>query len=201
MRRFFTCFIVFVFVSSLSVYGKTKNRLLEISSPTGLVKVQFLLKDGLAFYKVNYQNKLLIKDSRLGFALKDLPAIDKDFKIVSAIHSSFDETWSQPWGEVKNIRNHYNNLLLTLEEQSNLKRKVVLEFRVYDDGLGFRYEIPKQPNLQNFVIMDELTEFVLTQDFSSWWIPAYGTEMDSEYLYKNSKLSEIKEKVCTPITF
>ena len=73
-------------------------------------------------------------------------------------------------------------------------------FRVYDDGVGFRYEVPEQPNLKDFVILDELTEFSLNQDFSSWWIPAYGTEMDSEYLYKNTKLSEIKEKVSTPIT-
>jgi alpha-glucosidase len=88
-----------------------------------------------------------------------------------------------------------------LEEESTLKRRLNVEFRIYDDGLGFRYEIPNQPNLHEFVITDEHTEFALTENFSAWWIPAYGPEMDSEYLYKNTKLSEIKEKISTPATF
>ena len=201
MRLFSTCFIVFFFVLSAEVHSKMKDRQEEVFSPDKAIKIQFWLEDGAPFYSVTFQNKLLIRNSRLGFTLKGLPALDRDFKITSATKATFDETWSQPWGEVKNIRNHYNSLILVLEEQSNLRRKMILEFRVYNDGAGFRYLIPEQPNLQDFVIMDELTEFALTKDFSAWWIPAYGTEMDSEYLYKNSNVSELKEKISTPITF
>ena len=201
MRRFFTCLALFFIVSFQIVCSHAKDRPVEISSPDGSIKVKFLLKEGLAFYSVHYQNKLLIKNSRLGFTLKNLPALDKDFKIVSATKSTFDETWEQPWGEVRHIRNHYNSVLISLEEQSSLHRKITMEFRVFNDGLGFRYAIPAQPNLKEFVIMDELTEFSLTQDFSSWWIPAYGTEMDSEYLYRNTKVSELPQQVATPITF
>jgi alpha-glucosidase len=201
MRLFLTCFIILLFTYSFANSGKRKDRPVELSSPDQLVQLQFVLKDGIPFYNVSYRNKPVVKDSRLGFVLKDLPALDKDLKIATAIKSSFDETWTQPWGEVKKIRNHYNSVVITLEEQSNLKRKLVVEFRVFNDGLGFRYEIPQHPHLKNFVIMDELTEFSLANDFSSWWIPAYGTEMDSEYLYRNTMLSEVKEKIFTPVTF
>jgi alpha-glucosidase len=198
MRLFCSCVISWLFVLAVEVDGQTRE---EILSPDKTVKVQFTLEEGKAFYNVTYRRKQLIKKSRLGFVLKDLPALDKDFKVASTYTARFDETWSQPWGEVKNIRNQYNSLTIILEERSDLKRKLALEFRVYDDGVGFRYEIPEQPNLRNFIILDELTEFALTEDFSSWWIPAYGTEMDSEYLYKNSRVSDLKEKVTTPITF
>ena len=200
MMRFFTALIALLFISFQVGFGKSKDKPIEVESPNKSVKIQFLLKEGRPFYKVLYQNKVLVKDSRLGFVLKEQPALDKDFKITSSTKSDADETWTQPWGEVKNIRNHYNGITINLEEQTGLKRKLTVMFRVYDDGIGFRYEVPEQPNLKDFVILDELTEFSLNQDFSCWWIPAYGTEMDSEYLYKNTKLSEIKEKVSTPIT-
>src|SRR5687768_13279061 len=191
--------VVFVFFS-MCAYSKSKERQLVVSSPNNVVKVEFLLKEGEAFYKVYYLKKLLIKESRLGFVLKDLPALDGKFKITASKQSTLDERWDQPWGEIKTIRNHYNSLSVTLEEQSDLQRQVIVEFRVYNDGLGFRHEIPAQFNLKKFIIQDELTEFAFVQDFSAWWIPAYGDEMDSEYLYKHTKLSEIKEKTATPLT-
>jgi len=200
MMRFFTALIALLFISFQVGFGKSKDKLIEVESPNRSVKIQFLLKEGRPFYKILYQNKILVKDSRLGFILKEQPALDKDFKVASSVKIDADETWTQPWGEVKDIRNHYNGITINLEEQAGLKRKLTVMFRVYDDGIGFRYEVPEQPNLKDFVILDELTEFSLNQDFSCWWIPAYGTEMDSEYLYKNTKLSEIKEKVSTPIT-
>ena len=200
MTRFFTTLIALLFISYPAVCGKQKAKPINIESPNGKVKIQFLLKDGTAFYRVQYLNKILINNSRLGFTLKEQPALDKDFKITSSTKSRVDEMWTQPWGEVKNIRNHYNSVSINLEEQTNLNRKITVTFRAYDDGVGFRYEFPAQPNLKEFVILDELTEFSLAQDFSAWWIPAYGPEMDSEYLYKNTKLSEIKEKTSTPIT-
>ena len=158
------------------------------------------MKDGVPFYSVKRNNEIIISDSKLGFILKDQPALSKDFKVTSAKQSSFDETWTQPWGEVKEIRNQYNSLIVVLEEQSALKRKLSIQFKVYNDGVGFRYEIPEQPNLKDFVIMDELTEFALTQDLSAWWIPAYSEDMDSECLFRKNKLSELKEKMHTPLT-
>lgn len=202
MRQLFTSIYVCAFILSLTVGCKSEvSPGEEISSPDGSITLQFSLKEGKPFYRLSRNNSLLIKDSQLGFILKDLPSLEKNFKITSAVHSSFDETWTQPWGEVKDIRNQYNDLIITLEERSDLQRKMIIEFRLYNDGLGFRYEIPEQPNLKNFVIMDELTELAFVRDFSSWWIPAYGLEMDSEYLYRNTKLSEIKDNVFTPITF
>src|SRR5688500_3827268 len=116
MMRFFTTLIALLFISSQAVGGKPKDKPINIQSPNGKVKIQFLLKDGAAFYRVQYLNKILINNSRLGFTLKEQPALDKDFKITSSTKSSADETWTQPWGEVKNIRNHYNSVSINLEE-------------------------------------------------------------------------------------
>lgn len=200
MRRFLTVYFVLIVISASVASIPPRSRPLEVSSPNGAIKVTFTLKNRQAFYQVRFQNKIVVNDSRLGFSLKDLPALDH-FKIISSEESSFDETWTQPWGEVRTIRNHYNSLLIVLEEESALKRILKVEFRIYNDGLGFRYEIPSQPNLHEFIITDEHTEFALAQNFSAWWIPAYGPEMDSEYLYQNTRLSEIKEKISTPVTF
>jgi alpha-glucosidase len=195
--------IIFSSIILFSAFGsiaQKRDRPIEIASPNGVVKVTFLLKNGIPNYRVSRSNVVIINDSRLGFILKDLPALDKDFKIASSSKSSFDETWTQPWGEVKTIRNKYNSLTLTLEEQASLKRKMIIEFRVYNDGLGFRYEIPRQKDLEDFVIMDELTEFAVAQDITTWWIPAYSEDMDSECLYRQTRLSDLKEKTHTPIT-
>jgi alpha-glucosidase len=179
---------------------KNKNRPVEISSPDGSIKVVFELRNGVPFYNLSKNNDPVIQPSRLGFLLRNIPGLDKDFKLRSAQKSDFDQTWIQPWGETKSIRNHYNQLVITLEEENSLNRKLIIEFRVFDDGLGFRYQFPLQDKLKDFTIMDELTEFVLAEDLSAWWIPAYGEEMDSEYLYRNNKVSGITEKTMTPIT-
>jgi len=180
--------------------AQEKGRSPEVVSPDRVLKVKFQIKNGVPNYSLYRNKQAILLDSKLGFVLKGPPAMDKDFKIIDSKQSSFDETWTQPWGEVKDIRNNYNSLSLTLQEQSGLKRKMSIEFRVYNDGLGFRYTIPQQENLKDFVILDELTEFALASDMDAWWIPAYGTEMDSEYLFRHNKVSELKEKVHTPLT-
>jgi len=192
--------LALLFLTLSGISARVKNKPVDVYSPDRTISVRVQVKDGIPVYSVQRKQQMLIADSRLGFVLRGHPTLDKDFKIVETKQSSFDETWTQPWGEVKDIRNHYNSLVVTLQEQAKLKRKVLVEFRVYNDGLGFQYTIPEQPNLKDFIILDELTEFSLTRDFAAWWIPAYGAEMDSEYLFRHNKLSELTEKVHTPLT-
>jgi len=129
---------------------------------------------------------------------KDGAPLNQGFILKNIEFSTFDETWEQPWGEVRFIRNHYNEMKLHLQEEADLQRELILIFRVFDDGLGFRYEFPQQPNLTTFEIVDEQTEFHLAADHQAWWIPAYR-EHRYEYEYQRSPVSALK-KVHTPLT-
>jgi alpha-glucosidase len=201
MRRLYSIVILIVFTFYTSCAGARKDDPIEVTSPDGSIKVLVQLKtNGTPYYNVTRKGKQILNDSKLGFLLKDIPSLNKDFKVISARQSSFNETWQQPWGEVKEIKNAYNTVTVELQEQTALKRKLNIIFKVYNDGIGFRYEIPAQPNLKDFIVADELTEFALTRDFTAWWIPAYGDEMDSEWLFRKNKVSELKEKMHTPLT-
>ena len=140
----------------------------------------------------------MIQPSKLGFILKDLPALDGNFAVKNHKISVFDETWEQPWGEQREIRNNYSELVVELEQNDDLKRRLKLVFRVFEDGIGFRYEFPEQENLTEFVIMDELTEFALTDNHDAWWIPAFMPDR-YEYLYKKTSVNEM-DTVHTPVT-
>lgn len=174
---------------------------LRVFSPNGRIQVILLLKDGVVYYKVSYDGKEVIRRSKLGFVFKDAEPLNQNLAIASSKLSTFDETWIQPWGEVKEIRNHYNELRVKLEETVGTYRRMIVVFRVYDDGLGFRYELPKQKNLSHFRIMNEDTEFVLAGDHQAWWIPAYRSNR-YEYLYKKSPISSLDNvrAVHTPLT-
>ena len=171
----------------------------SVASPDGSIRVDFALRDGVPTYSVSRFGRELIRQSRLGFLLEDASSLDTNFRLESAKHCSLSEKWQQPWGEKREIDNVYNELRLVLRQHDNLARELVIVFRVYDDGIGFRYEWPEQPNLKNLVIKDELTEFALAEDSTVWWIPAYESE-HYEYLYKKTKVSEVK-KAHTPATF
>ncbi len=176
---------------------------LYVSSPDGEITVTLSLEDGVPYYQVNRSGKNIIKPSKLGFIFKDAAPLNQNLTQIGIQKSSFDETWFQPWGEVKEIRNHYNELRVQLEETTETPRKMNLVFRVYDYGLGFRYELPEQNHLNDFQIMDEETEFAMTGDHQAWWIPAYQRER-YEYLYKKSPISSIPNDtiraVHTPLT-
>lgn len=176
----------------------------DITSPNGLLKVHFHLEKGVPFYAVSYKGESFIADSKMGFLLKDQPGLDKDFTLISFTQSVANQTWTQPWGEVKEIRNNYQAGIISLEEKGGSKRKLNIEFRVFDDGVGFRYEFPQQAGLKEFIITDELTEFSLAKDFTAWWIPAYlkdgDIEMDSEFLFRKDSVSGLNEKMHTPLT-
>lgn len=171
----------------------------KVASPDGKLKLIFDLDDSAPVYSIKKDGKDVIKPSQLGFAFKYAPSMIKDFKVESVEEKSLDETWTQPWGEKKDIQNNYNELRVNLVEKSQLARKMTVVFRVFDDGVGFRYEIPEQPKLSRFEIMDEATEFALAGDHKSWWIKAFQHNR-YEYLYKNSPVSEI-DTVHTPVTF
>ena len=170
------------------------------SSPDGNVVLTFSLKaDGTPSYKVTYKNKAVINESTLGFTLKKaepltqnlkkVEPLTQNFKVVDTKKSTFKETWKPVWGEESEILNHYNELLVQLQQEKT-HRKMNIRFRVYNEGVGFRYEFPSQKELTYFVIEEELSQFAMTGDHTAWWIPGdYDTQ---EYDYTESKLSEIR---------
>ena len=121
-------------------------------------------------YELSYKGKEVIKPSKLGLELKDDPGLMDGFTLSDAKTSSFDETWEPVWGEVKQIRNNYNELAITLDQKAQ-DRKMVIRFRLYNDGLGFRYEFPQQKNLNYFVIKEEHSQFAMAGDHTAFWIP------------------------------
>ena len=186
MNKLFTLLLLFI---SLISYAADPDPKATIKSPDGNLEVSFYIKDGIPYYSLNRNRVYIVKESRLGFTLSDNQSLDKDFKIAGSKRSSHDESWQPVLGEVKNIRNHYNSLDISLEETGKLRRKVNIVFRVFNDGIGFRYEFPVQPNLKYFIISQELTQFNLTANHKAFWIPA---DYDSnEYIYKTSKISEV----------
>lgn len=161
-----------------------------VKSPDGHLSVTFSLNDkGTPVYQVDYKGKTVINPSTLGIELAEENSLMDMFRINKTSTSSFDENWQPVWGEEKEIRNHYNELFIEMEKPSN-GRYMNLRFRVYNDGVGFRYEFPQQKYLPYFVVKAEHTQFAMTGDHKAWWIPGdYDTQ---EYDYTESKLSEIR---------
>ncbi|MEO1414670.1 MAG: glycoside hydrolase family 97 N-terminal domain-containing protein [Bacteroidota bacterium] len=168
-------------------------------SPHQVVEVNVQLdQEGKPFYQVLFQDQMVMDTSYLGFELNKMPDLKKDMEWVGVSYQTFDETWEQPWGEERWIRNHYNEMRVSLKEKYDLKRRLDIVFRLFDDGMGFRYEFPEQEHLRHFEIQNELTEFHFKGDHESWWIPAYKTRRYA-YLYNHSSISQIG-KAHTPLT-
>lgn len=172
----------------------------QVTSPDGAISVTLSLQNGQPYYSVSKNGVMLISDSKLGFKLKGEAASLDNFKVLGISEYAYQDTWSQPWGEAKNIEEKYNCLKVSLEEKGASKRNLDIVFKVFDDGLGFRYEFPEQDNLKEFAIMDELTEFNFVYDFDAWWIPAYSEATDYESLFKKNKVSELDQEIHTPLT-
>lgn len=167
-----------------------------VKSPNQVVSLDADVKDGVPVYSISYKNKTVVNPSSLGVKLVEAPDLTDGFEIVGTKTSSFDETWAPVWGENDSIRNQYNEMVLELIQPAT-ERKMNIRFRVYDDGVGFRYEWPQQKNLNYFVIEDEMTEFAMTGDHTAWWIAGdYDTQ---EYNYTESRLSEIRDKMSSAI--
>lgn len=162
----------------------------EVTSPNGEMKLTFTLRDSKPYYSVSFRGKPVIKPSRLGYELHNAESLLEGFTQTGEKTSTFDETWTPIWGENKTIRNHYKELLVGLIQEKT-GRVMNLRFRVYDEGVGLRYEFPQEGSKLNyFVVKEECTEFALTGDHIAWWIPGdYDTQ---EYEYSRSRLSEIR---------
>ena len=169
------------------------------SSPDGAVSVAVTIDgDGRAAYAVTRKGKQIIAPSRLGFLFTDEAKIDRRLTITGQEVRDFDETWTQPWGEWANIRNRYREFKVHLKETTALARVFTVTFRLYEDGVGFRYEFPQQPNMAKTNIADELTEFAFAQDGTAWWKPAFLWNRE-EYLYNKTPLSAVST-ADTPVT-
>lgn len=169
-----------------------------VTSPNGNVEVKFSLDNGRPTYEMTYKGKAVVKPSHLGLELVKTKHASKGmeetdlmdgFTVTDTQTSTFDETWKPVWGQTATIRNHYNEMAVTLNQPAS-KRNIVIRFRVYDDGMGLRYEFPQQNELNYFVIKEEHTQFAMAGDHTAWWIPGdYDTQ---EYETVESKLSEIR---------
>ena len=170
----------------------------DLKSPNGRLLMHFEVDGmGCPVYTLSYKGKPVIKRSRLGLEAEDF-SLREGFQLQKAETATFDETWKPVWGEVSSIRNHYNELAVTLHQPKD-DRTIRIRFRLYDDGLGFRYEFPEQKNLVYFVIKDEYSEFAMAGDHKAFWIPGdYDTQ---EYDYTESHLSEIRKLMKAAVTF
>jgi len=203
-----------ILVLSLLVPASMSARIETVYSPSRNIAVNFEVRDGIPYYNVEFNGNQVIKDSRLGLELVsakgngefnnfdnkqtvDQNSLNDGFTLLTALYSWFDETWHPVWGEESSIRNHYNEMSVTLNQDA-LQRYIIVRFRVYDDGVGFRYEFPQQPNLTYFVIKEEHSQFAMPGDLTAWWIAGdYDTQ---EYQYTRSRLSEIRELLPGTIT-
>jgi len=172
----------------------------ELLSPDGRLKLNVgLTSKGEPFYQLFFGDKDVIRKSLLGLALKDVPSLLDGFAVDSTSRRSLDESWAPVWGEQSRIRNHYNELALYLVQYDEKKRNFIIRFRLFDDGLGFRYEFPKQAELGSFIVKEERTQFALSGDHKAFWLPGdYDTQ---EYSTVTSRLSEVRglmDKAITP---
>ena len=169
----------------------------EIQSPNNELRLEFVVEGGVATYQLDFKGQIVIAKSRLGFELVDAAVLLDGFSLESSEVTSHDDTWRPLWGETAEIRNHYNELLVELN-QASTQRVLHIRFRLFDDGLGFRYEFPEDGGLKHFVIKQERTQFAMSGDHVAFWLPGdYDTQ---EYDYTTSRLSEIPGLMSTAIT-
>ena len=190
MHKLSYTFVIFTMLFMSSCEEQKSKEDYSLSSPDEKNTVTFSLTEaGKPTYTIAHDGVVVVDTSAMGFDLKDLDALSEDFEIIKTETSAADETWQMPWGEQSEVRNLYNELIIYLQETSENKRKLNIHFKAYNEGIGFRYEFPEQENLDEFIIADENTEFNLTGDHKTWWIP--GDWDIYEHLYSETKFSEI----------
>jgi alpha-glucosidase len=172
----------------------------QVASPDGRNQITLELREGRLTYSLIRDGRSLILPSVLGFEFRGAPPLRDRLRVVDTARQSHDEWWTQPWGEVSRVRDHHNELAVTVEESAAPSRRFTVRLRAFDDGIGFRYELPEQSGLDSFAISDELTEFDLADNARAWWIPSNWPRMDrSEMLYSSGPVS-LLDSVQTPLT-
>jgi len=172
----------------------------RVASPDGRNAVVVETHEGRLYYSVERDGRPLLTPSLLGFDFRGAPPLRDSLRIVDSSRSTFDETWTQPWGEVSRIRDHHNELKVGVEETRAPNRKFTLAVRAFNDGVAFRYEFPAQPSLADFEMMDELTEFAIADNARAWWIASNRPRLDrSEQLWSEGPVSTL-DSVQTPLT-
>ena len=173
---------------------------LRVQSPDGRTVVTVEVREGGLYYSIQRDDRPLFLPSRLGFEFQGAPPLRDGLRITGSTTSTVDTVWTQPWGEVARVRDRHNERRISVTEGASGGRQFVVAFRVFNDGVGFRYEFPEQPGLGEFAITQELTEFALADDARAWWIPSNRSRLDrSEMLYASSPVSVV-DSVQTPLT-
>jgi alpha-glucosidase len=172
----------------------------RVESPNGRTVVTVEVREGGLFYSIQRDNRAIFLPSRLGFEFHGAPPLRDGLRITGSTTRTVDTVWTQPWGEVARVRDHHNERRISVSEASPAGRQLVVVFRVFNDGVGFRYEFPEASGLGEFAITQELTEFALADDARAWWIPSNRPRLDrSEMLYSSSPVSVV-DSVQTPLT-
>lgn len=198
-RRGGDAIAVALFALSAAAAATSAQEPVRVASPDGRNIVTVQTRAGALLYSLDRGGRKVVLPSRLGFAFRDAPPLRDSLRITGTERNTVDETWEQPWGEVARVRDHHNELRVSVAEMSQPNRRFTVVFRAFDDGVGFRYEFPEQPRLQSFVITDELTEFYLATDARAWWIPANDPTHRYELMYGSSPMTTLPE-VHTPLT-
>lgn len=186
-------------LGAVAAETKAESKHWTVLSPDGQIELVLTLTPAALQYAVRYRQQPVLKASRLGLTFKGQPALQAGLQVAQVRTRQHDSQWQPVWGQRAQIRDHFNELVLSLEETAAPKRKVVLVFRSYDDGVAFRYQLPAQAALSGpLTLADELTEFAFARNFSSWWIEAYR-DLSYEYQYLNSALSSVTV-AHTPLT-
>jgi alpha-glucosidase len=200
MRRIPGLLVPCLAVAALAAAATPLRSQVRVASPDGRTEVTVELREGRLNYSLARDGRALILPSLLGFEFRGAPPLRDGLRITDTTRQSHDEWWTQPWGEVARVRDHHNELAVSVEETADSGRRFTLRVRAFDDGVGFRYELPEQPGLGAFEISDELTEFALADNARAWWIPSNWPRMDrSEMLYSSGPVS-VLDSVQTPLT-
>ncbi len=188
-------------LASMLIFACSTKKTYKISSPEKISELTFeLTATGQPQYSFSSNGKSVIEPSLLGFEFQGLPKMTEGFEVVSTEEKSADETWEQPWGEFKKVRDHHNELIVHLKESKGEERLVDIIFRVFDDGVGFRYEFPKQPHLGKVKISNEITQFTFKDNNEVWWIPVHRENSYYESEYRKTLMSKT-DTINTPATF
>ncbi|NBC65745.1 MAG: hypothetical protein GVY07_08855 [Bacteroidetes bacterium] len=194
-------FSLFIIASSLLICSLSHARETELFSPDENIKLNFVLDQGQPQYEVSYKGVPFINVSDLGFEFKNQPPLKDGFKIVTTDFKKVDETWESVYGTASKIRDHYNELTVELEERAVPNRKMNLVFRVYDNGIAFRYMIPKQERFDSVVVMDERTTFNFASDYTTYGMDRIDFKDNYEQFYKKRSLHEITEDTLLSMPF